>query len=464
MRFATALRSVTTNRVQSQVHRPITSHNRIAFAASIGGYDGFAQTSNSRCNHHNNSNNNTPQIIRHYGSRTNVELEKEPLSGTKLIQPYMRSCLSSDEATKEKGMDMEFAVSFLGTGGGSPTNHRNGSCTALRLGGQSFLFDVSEGTTRQMDFSRIMPSTVTKIFISHLHGDHLYGIVPVLLTIGTTHKIMQQDPQRKSKHNVDHNGQKPTLEIYGPPGVYNYICMVMKLSCSKMNYLEVKVTELVGGKQERGPTPNKGNQPRGRRNVFLSHYPEIEMPNITRRYLAQNEDNVWIIDEPEPITEDTIINLTKKVNGFSRLPNDINLGLERRLHIKAAELDHVRGVQTFGYTVEEQPPPGTIDMEKARALGLKPSKKLGLLKCGLSVPSDDGSGEMIHPHQVITKSFRPRKFVFLADHRLVLPPMASLCKDADVVVHEATLSKRDGEMVSVCIMLTIAFSIVLFVK
>ena len=129
------------------------------------------------------------------------------------------------------------------------------------------------------------------------------------------------------------------------------------------------------------------------------------------------------------------------------MPNDVNLGAGRRLHIKAAELDHLSGVQTFGYTVEEQPPPGNIDVEKAKALGVMPGKKYSFLKCGIPVPTDDGTEE-VHPDQVLIQSFRPRKFAFLADHRRVPTQMAQLCTNADLLIHEATLSKKDGLDVS----------------
>ena len=150
----------------------------------------------------------------------------------------------------------------------------------------------------------------------------------------------------------------------------------------------------------------------------------------------------WTIDAPEPVTTSTQVIGN---NGFQRLPNDTNLGTERRLHIKAAELDHLSGVQTFGYVVEEQPPPGTIDKDRAVALGVKPGKKYGLLKCGISVPTDDGTGE-VHPSQVLSTVFRPRKFSLVADHRMVPAPMAKLCTNSDVLVHEATLSKKHGVM------------------
>jgi len=383
--------------------------------------------------------------IRSYGSKARIEIDTQPLPGMETIQPYLRTCLSSDEGDANRGLDMEFAVSFLGTGGGAPTMHRNASCTALRLGGQTYLFDVSEGTVRQLEFTRISPSTITKIFVSHLHGDHLFGVVPTILDIMVGHKTLKSNPQKRARHTHNH-GERATLEIYGPPGLYNYISMVLALSCSKVNYLNVDVIELVGGREEQGPVISRPRQ-RGRRNIFLSHYPEIDQPMITRKYLQQNEENVWIIDEPEPITQQSLEKGAKhpkdKFDGFHRLPNDVNLGLGRRLHIKAAELDHLGGVQTFGYTVEEQAPPGNIDVKKAQALGIKPSKKYALLKCGLSVPTDDGTGE-VRPEQVLTTTFRPRKFAFLADHRRVPRPMAQLCRNADLLVHEATLSKADG--------------------
>lgn len=225
---------------------------------------------------------------RWYGSKTIVEVEEQTIPGMQLIKPYLRSGLkTSDRASTTHARDSEeFVISFLGTGGGSPTQHRLGTCSALRLGGQTFLFDVTEGTLRQLEFSRIMPSSITKIFITHMHGDHLFGLVPMILGIMVSHKLSMGAPRRKRKHNADHGG-KATLEIYGPPGLYNYINMVLTLSCSKVNYLNVNVIELVGGRMERGPVRDRGGWQRSSRNVFLSHYPEIETPFITRKYLEK---------------------------------------------------------------------------------------------------------------------------------------------------------------------------------
>jgi len=388
------------------------------------------------------------KIRRSYGSRTCIELEEQDLPNMDAIKPYMRPGLNGSHGISS---ETEFVVCFLGTGGGAPTRHRLGSCTALRLGGQTFLFDITEGTLRQMEYSAILPSSVTKIFISHLHGDHLFGLVPVILGIMVSHKLRMSGPPSKKqrKHLLEH-GEKPTLEIFGPPGLYNYINMVLTLSMAKVNYLNIDVIELVGGRMERGPMSSRPTN-RGARNIFLSHYPETETPCIKRNYLEPNKDGVWVIDAPEPITKEVIetsnVGMGHVQDGFKRLPNDVNLGLGRRLHIRSAELDHLAGVQTFGYTVEEQKPPSTIDVNKAKAMGVQPGKKYGLLKCGLTVPNDDETGEVL-PEQVCIKSFAPRKIAILSDHRMVPKPMAQLCKNADLLVHEATLSKADGVAVS----------------
>lgn len=129
-------------------------------------------------------------------------------------------------------------------------------------------------------------------------------------------------------------------------------------------------------------------------------------------------------------------------NGFIELPNDVQ-NVNRQMHITAAELDHLKGVQTFGYMVEELTPPGTIDATKAKALGVQPSKKYSLLKCGVPTMNDDGSA-LIQPSDVLLETFRARKFTFLADHRRVPPPMLKLCAGSDVLIHEATLSIKDG--------------------
>ncbi|MFH1328527.1 MAG: ribonuclease Z [Candidatus Bathyarchaeota archaeon] len=100
-------------------------------------------------------------------------------------------------------------VIFLGTGGGLPSVGRGLPCTALRYEGQIILFDCGEGTQRQMMRMKVGFSKKMKIFITHIHGDHLLGVPGILQTMSLL--------DRREK-----------LEIYGPKGVSDFILMIKK--------------------------------------------------------------------------------------------------------------------------------------------------------------------------------------------------------------------------------------------
>ena len=68
-------------------------------------------------------------------------------------------------------------LEFLGTGAGSPSKQRNVTSVALKLLeelNEIWLFDAGEATQHQILHTTIRPRKVTKIFITHLHGDHLW--------------------------------------------------------------------------------------------------------------------------------------------------------------------------------------------------------------------------------------------------------------------------------------------------
>ena len=72
---------------------------------------------------------------------------------------------------------------FLGTGAGIPAKLRNVTSIALKLLEERrsiWLFDCGEATQHQILHTTIKPSKIEKIFITHLHGDHLYGLPGLL--------------------------------------------------------------------------------------------------------------------------------------------------------------------------------------------------------------------------------------------------------------------------------------------
>jgi ribonuclease Z len=75
--------------------------------------------------------------------------------------------------------DRELVV--LGTASQSPTRHRNHNGYLLRWDGEGILFDPGEGTQRQFTLAEVSPATVTRICISHFHGDHCLGLPGMIM-------------------------------------------------------------------------------------------------------------------------------------------------------------------------------------------------------------------------------------------------------------------------------------------
>lgn len=109
---------------------------------------------------------------------------------------------------------------FLGTGAGSPSGQRNVTSLILDLQAAQhglWLFDCGEASQHQMLKGPYSPRRVEKIFISHLHGDHLFGLPGMLDS-----RSMQ--------------GATTPLTVYGPPGLREYIDTSLRLSYSHLIY------------------------------------------------------------------------------------------------------------------------------------------------------------------------------------------------------------------------------------
>ncbi len=110
---------------------------------------------------------------------------------------------------RTQGFNLE--VTFLGTSGSWPSAKRNVSATAVRRGGEILLFDCGEGTQRQFQKSPLSHMAVTKIFLTHLHGDHCFGLLGYLKTMAL-------------------NDRQEPLLIFGPPGVLQWMEHAMRIA------------------------------------------------------------------------------------------------------------------------------------------------------------------------------------------------------------------------------------------
>ncbi|KAF8272498.1 beta-lactamase-like protein [Lactarius quietus] len=112
-------------------------------------------------------------------------------------------------------------ITFLGTASAQPSRTRNHSALALRLDGDVWLFDCGEGTQHQIQKSAVKMGRISKIFITHTHGDHIFGLLPLLASRlnGAGGMIDEAlDPRASGVLN-----DAEPLEIYGPSGTRAYV-------------------------------------------------------------------------------------------------------------------------------------------------------------------------------------------------------------------------------------------------
>lgn len=87
---------------------------------------------------------------------------------------------------------MPFQLTILGTSSALPTSNRYPTAQVLHVSGRFFLIDCGEGTQTQMRKYKIGFSKINHIFISHLHGDHIFGLIGLISTfalIGRTNEL-----------------------------------------------------------------------------------------------------------------------------------------------------------------------------------------------------------------------------------------------------------------------------------
>lgn len=125
---------------------------------------------------------------------------------------------------------MSLELLFLGTGAGVPAKERNVSSVALQLleeRGATWLFDCGEATQHQILHTAIRPRRIEHIFITHLHGDHLFGLPGLLGS-----RSFQ-------------SGETP-LTVFGPKGVRLFVETALTVSGTRLRY-ELNIVEIDEG-------------------------------------------------------------------------------------------------------------------------------------------------------------------------------------------------------------------------
>jgi ribonuclease Z len=111
----------------------------------------------------------------------------------------------------------EISVTILGSNSAVPAHGRHPTAQLIRLHGSLNLIDCGEGTQLRLQHFKIHHGKIDRIFISHLHGDHVLGLAPLLTTWQLT------------------NRERP-LHIYGPPGLEAMIQGIFSYTQCKLKY------------------------------------------------------------------------------------------------------------------------------------------------------------------------------------------------------------------------------------
>ncbi len=110
-----------------------------------------------------------------------------------------------------------FEIHILGCGSALPTTRHNASAQIVKIGNKQFMIDCGEGTQVQLRRQHIHFSFINHIFISHLHGDHCFGLIGLISTFALL-------------------GRTAPLHIYADPNLEEVMKPQIDFFCKGMNY------------------------------------------------------------------------------------------------------------------------------------------------------------------------------------------------------------------------------------
>lgn len=226
-----------------------------------------------------------------------------------------------------------------------PVPDRHFSSVALKRASGLLLFDCGEGTQTQLIRARLHGTRLEAIFITHLHGDHVFGLMGLLSTLAL----------------VKYQNQ---LTLVGPYGLQEFVMGM--------------------------PQTGRGSLPY--QIAFVELDEEFEHQVVFRK------KDYWV--EARPIEHSAF---------------------------------------TIGYRYQEEPRPGNLNVERARALGITDFMQYRMLKAGLPITLADG--RTIQPDTLVSPSRPGAIFAYVTDTR----PCTNGCilgRQADILYHEATFTNE----------------------
>lgn len=112
---------------------------------------------------------------------------------------------------------LPFKIHILGCGSATPTLHHFPSSQIVEVRGKLFMIDCAEGTQLQLRKLRVPFTKIQAIFISHIHGDHCFGLIGMISTFGLL-------------------GRTAPLHIYAPKALEKMLEMQIAMFCNDLGY------------------------------------------------------------------------------------------------------------------------------------------------------------------------------------------------------------------------------------
>ena len=350
------------------------------------------------------------------------------------LRPHLRpSCRSTSSAVTSKkqnaGHNPEFHVppvslTFLGTSSMSPQSNRNASGIALKFASNVWMFDCGEGSQRQI--ARCVDvgiGNVSKIFVTHMHGDHVMGI-PGLLCSLFGHASSFSD----------------FVEIFGPPGLRQFIRYNLHATYANatVNYV---VHELHGWDNTELPIVYQAGSGDS---MLPRHKKEGQGLDILPQRISIDSGQ-----KKRAMIQDgrTASSTSQAHEYYWELPFSDDSPEADKFSVVAAPLLH--NVPCVGYVVTEKDIPGNVQISPALKERLNspenvqyclergletPWKVLRQIKEGKDVMLADGE---LRAKDIVSKSIQGRRISILGDTCNSVP-LSRHCVGSDVLVHEAT--------------------------
>jgi ribonuclease BN (tRNA processing enzyme) len=377
----------------------------------------------------NSIKNNLQRVSRVYARDISTTKQLPGVTGIVWKEP-------DDKKIRKKSEHMRplFNLTFLGTGGSNPNRYKSATCTMLNFGAESFMFDAGEGALRQascgVQTGHVLE--VNRIFITHMHADHILGLPSIVMLVCSGTKESFNDTP---------------LHIYGPKGIYRYVTNAIMLSHCKLRR-KICVHEMMFDYKEferldqlyKETCYTNTSMYTGHNNVpWSKDVKSYYFPKNNSMQAEKSQQKKFYINNELDLKLFAGINIERD----EILPDKdgiFHLHDENFLTVKAKLIVHT--VPTFGYVIQEDDIQGAFLKDKAKDYGIPPGPGFGLIKKGMDTIFEDG--KIIKCEELCGPPTNGRKITILGD-TCDASNIINLAKNSDIVVHESTYAKDERD-------------------